>query len=70
MASGVADIVPRVQRPRAMATRVRREVDDRIDALCRHKRAMVPGMSRLSAGLPSTFHAPTAHTLAPRETIG
>ena len=69
MASGIADRVPRVQRPRAAATGVRRKVDDRIDALGRHQRALVPGMSRLSARLPSTFQTPAAHALAPREAI-
>src|SRR5213594_1763288 len=44
MPSRIADAVPRVQAARAVATRLRDEIHDRIDALDGHQVAMVPGM--------------------------
>lgn len=70
MATRLADVVPQVQRAVALATRVGHEVDERIDARGRHQHAMMPGMARLSTGLPTTFQTPTAHTLLAREAIG
>jgi len=70
MPSRIADAVPRVQVARAVATRLRDEIHDRIDALDRHQVAMVPGMPRLAAGLASTPHATPTLTLTSREAIG
>ena len=63
-----ADLVPRVERARATATRVRHKVDDYIHTHKRHQLTMVPGMPRLTAGL-ATLHATPPHAVVTRETI-
>lgn len=60
----------RVQAPRAAATRLRREIDDRVYALDGHQLAMVSRMTRLPAGLASTLSATTARALLSRKAVG
>ncbi len=70
MPSRIADRVPRVQAARALATRLRHEIDDRIHALDGHQLTVMPGMSRLTAGLASTLHATATFTGSTREAVG
>jgi hypothetical protein len=70
MAPRVADVVPRVQGVRALATDVRDEIDERLHALDGHERAVVARVARLPAGLAPTLHAPAALALVAREAIG
>jgi len=70
MPSRIADAVPRVQAARAVATRLRDEIHDRIDALDGHQVAMVPGMPRLTAGCAPTLHATSPLTRPTREAVG
>jgi len=53
-----------------MATRVRQEFDDVIDALERDQRPTMSGMSWLTARLPPTLRAPASDALAAGESIG
>ena len=70
MAPWIADAVSRAQRVRTLPTGIGHEVDDRIDALEGHERAMVARMARLSADLAPTLHASAAHPWASCEPIG
>ena len=69
MPARIADVVARVQRPLAVATRVGDEIHDRIDALKRDQLTMVPWMARLTASPASTLHATPAFTLLTGEAI-
>lgn len=53
-----------------MATRVGKDFDDRVHALGRHLRPLMPGMPRLTTRLATTLLAPTALALSAREAIG
>jgi hypothetical protein len=70
MPSRIADRVSRVQAARALATRLRHEIDDRIHALHRHQLTVMSWMSRLTAGLASTLHATATFTWSTREAVG
>jgi hypothetical protein len=70
MAPRVADLVTPMQPVRALTTRVGYEVHDRLHALGRHERPMVPRMPRLTAGPTPTLRAATPHPLSAREAIG
>ena len=65
----VTHAVPRVQAARTLTTRIGHQIDDRIHPFEGNGRAMVPGMARLTAGLPPTLRASTADTLLAREAI-
>jgi hypothetical protein len=69
MPSRIADAVPRVQAARAVPTRLRHEIHDRIHALAGHQRAIVSRMARLTAGLASTLHAAAPLPLATGEAV-
>jgi hypothetical protein len=70
MAARIPHAVSCVQAVRAVATAVRREIDDRIDALNGHELTVVARMSRLAAWLASALHATSAVPLSTREAIG
>ena len=69
MAPRVADLVPRAQGLRALATGVGDEIDDRLHAREGHERAVVPRVTGLTAGLAPTLDAPTTHTRSAGEAI-
>ena len=70
MPARLADGMPRGQTARAVATRVRHEIDERIHALRWHQAPMVSGMARLTAGVASTLQATTSLPLFTCEAIG
>jgi hypothetical protein len=70
MPARLADGMARVQATRAVAARLRREIDDRIHPLHGHQGPMVSRMARLPAGVTSTLQATSSLPLSTRETIG
>lgn len=70
MPTRIPDRMPGVQAARAVATRRRREIHDRIHTFHGDQLPMVPRMARLPAGFASTLHAPAPLPLPTREAIG
>ena len=62
--------VSRVQAARAVATRLRREIHNRIDALDGHQLTMTSRMAGLPAGFPSALRAAPPLPLLTRKAIG
>jgi hypothetical protein len=70
MAARIADRVPRVQAPRALATGLRREFHNCVDTLDRHQLPMATRVARLPAGPASALLATPPLPLSTRETFG
>lgn len=70
MPARIPESMPRVQAARAVATRLRGKVHDRIHALDGHQRPMVARMARLPARFASTPRATPPPPLVTREAIG
>jgi hypothetical protein len=69
MPTRLADGMSRVQAARAMATRLRREIHNRIPALGRYQLPMAARMAWLPAGAAATFPATPSFPLSTREAI-
>jgi hypothetical protein len=70
MPTRIPDGMPAGQSACALATRLGREIHDRVHALDGHQRPMASRMPRLTAWLPPTLPTPAAHARLTSQTVG